>query len=447
MTDDHITRVHLLPVHFLPVHFLPGPPELPAHGIATRPWRSTVRGDRADRLTTSVTVSLPPPIAAVRFVPRGADLPLLDRAAEALRALDRQHGDRLVPLSAVLARTEAVASSRIEDEHADLADYARAVVGSRANGSATLMVAATAAVRCLQDDAASGTITAASVLRAHHDLLRDDPLDGRDAGRWRTVQNWIGGGRTPRRATYVPPPPELVPAAMDDLLAFTARDDLHPVAQAAIAHAQFASIPPFTDGNGRIGRALIGAVFRRRGLTTTVTAPVATALVADRARYFALLERFRSGSVHGFVADLAVAVGIACDEAAMTALVLDEHAAWAASSGAASAASSAAASAALADAVLTEEHADALARSTGTTTERLVDVLVRAGRLRPVTTRRRNRAWLVVDVADELDALGTRVATAVHERAMRQQLHAAPDGGLRDERAAPDGRLSDGHAA
>ncbi|OIH97290.1 Fic family protein [Curtobacterium sp. MCBA15_001] len=428
MTDDHTTPAHFSPVRLVPVHLLPGPPELPAHGIATRPWRSTVRGDRADRLTTSVTVSLPPPIADVRFVPLAVDLPLLDRAAEALRTLDRQHGDRLGPLGAVLARTEAVASSRIEDEHADLADYARAVVGSRANGSATLMVAATAAVRRLQDDAASGTITAASVLRAHHDLLRDDPLDGPDAGRWRTVQNWIGGGRTPRRATYVPPPPELVPAAMDDLLAFTARDDLHPVAQAAIAHAQFESIHPFTDGNGRVGRALIGAVFRRRGLTATVTAPVATALVADRARYFAHLERFRSGSVHGFVADLAVAVGIACDEAAMTAMVLDEHAAWAASS--------TAASAALADAVLTEEHADTLARTNGTTTERLVDDLVRAGRLRPVTTRRRNRAWLVVDVADELDALGTRVATAVHEHAMLRHLHAAPGGRLSEGRAA-----------
>ena len=223
----------------------------------------------------------------------------------------------------MLARTEAVASSRIEDEHADLDDYARAVVGSRANGSATLMVAATAAIRRMQDDATDGTVTASSILRAHHDLLRDDPVDGRDAGRWRTVQNWIGGGRSPRLAAYVPPPPELVPGAMDDLLAFVARDDVHPVAQAAIAHAQFESIHPFTDGNGRIGRALIGAVLRRRGITTAVTAPVATVLVADRARYFDHLVRYRSGAVHDFVADLAIAVGTACDEAALTALLLD----------------------------------------------------------------------------------------------------------------------------
>jgi fido (protein-threonine AMPylation protein) len=385
--------------------------EVPRHASAERPWRSALRGTRDDRMVTSVTTSLPPRIAAMPFVPMPSDVALLDRASDALRALDRDHGERLVALAGVLARTEAVASSRIEDEHADLDDYARAVVGIRANSSATLMVAATAAVRRLSDDAGSGTITAASILAAHHDLMRGDPTDGRDAGRWRTVQNWIGGGRTPRLATYVPPPPELVPEAMDDLLAFLARDDVHPVAQAAIGHAQFESIHPFTDGNGRIGRALIGAVFRRRGLTTTLTAPVATALVADRARYFDHLQRYRFGSVHDFVADLAVAVGTACDEASLTALLLDERA------------SVLGLHALRSDPVLTEDRATDLAAAAGTTTDRYVDALVRAHLIRAVTTRRRNRAWLVVDVAAELDAFAGRVRTAVLDRALQNEVH------------------------
>lgn len=378
-------------------------------------------------MTTTVTVSLPPRIADLRYRPHDADLPLLDRAVDALRGLEREHGGHLAALGQLLARTEAVASSRIEDEHADLDDYARAVVGHRANGSATLMVAATTALRRLQDDATAGTVSADSLLRAHRDLLRDDPLDGRDAGRWRTVQNWIGGGRSPRLATYVPPPPDVVPAAMDDLLAFVARDDVHPVAQAAIAHAQFESIHPFTDGNGRIGRALIGAVFRRRGLTTSVTPPVATVLVADRARYFAHLERYRTGAVHDFVADLAVALGTACDEAALTALVLAEHEPGPghehpgrvvrfAHGGVRSVALGV-------DPVLTEERAAVLASAVGTTTDRLVEDLVRSRRIRPVTTRRRNRAWLVVDVAHELDAFAERVRVATTERALRSRLH------------------------
>ncbi|ROS74734.1 Fic family protein [Curtobacterium sp. PhB130] len=375
--------------------------EVPRHTTTERPWRSALRGPRADRMTTSVTASVPPRIAELVVAPLPDDLALLDRAADALRTLDDDHGARLAPLAGLLARTEAVASSRIEDELADLDDYARAVVGIRANTSATLMVAATAAVRRLSADAGRGAITERSILAAHHELMRDDPVDGRAAGSYRTVQNWIGGGSTPRLATYVPPPPELVSDAMADLLAFLARDDVHPIAQAAIAHAQFESIHPFTDGNGRIGRALMGAVFRRRGLTTTLTAPVATALVADRARYFDHLVRYRFGSVHDFVADLAIAVGTACDEASVTALLLGEHTSDDGGDGL------------LDDPVLTEDRALELAAAAGVTTDDHVDRLIRAGVIRPVTTRRRNRAWLVTGVATELDAFAERVRAAV----------------------------------
>jgi len=411
-------------------------PEWAVHGTVERPWRSSRRGPRADRLCTAVTTSVPPPIADRRYVPVAGDLALLDRAAAALRSLDQHHGDRLGALGGLLARTEAVASSRIEDEHADLDDYARAVVGGRANGSATLMVAATTALARLTADASTGgdddtgsdgdgRITERSILAAHHDLMRDDPLDGRDAGRYRTVQNWIGGGGSPRLATYVPPPPELVPDAMADLVAFLERDDLHPVAQAAIAHAQFESVHPFTDGNGRVGRALIGAVLRRRGLTTTITVPVATALVADRSRYFEHLARYRSGFVHDFVADLARAIGSVCDEAALAALLLDEHAEdtrrqlpWPLPE-------------LSRDAVLTEDDAEDLVvalrrRSPGSgpaSVDALVRTLERTGTVRPVTQRRRRRAWLVTGVATELDAFAERVAAGVRDGADHRPLH------------------------
>jgi hypothetical protein len=76
---------------------------------------------------------------------------------------------------------------------------------------------------------------------------------------------------------------------MNDLLVFANRDDLPVLAQAAVAHAQFESIHPFTDGNGRIGRALINAILRRRRTTSRVVVPLASALVAHRDRYFDLL--------------------------------------------------------------------------------------------------------------------------------------------------------------
>lgn len=341
-------------------------------------------------------------------------LALLDRSAAALRSLDVHHGSRLAPLGLVLGRTEALASSRIEDESASVDDLARALVGVRANPGATAVVRAAGAVEGLLAAADSGAVTEAALLEAHRRLMRDDPVDGRYAGRWRDVQNWIGGGRTPRLAMYVPPPPELVAPLMADLLAFVHRVDLHPVAQAAIAHAQFESIHPFTDGNGRIGRALIGAVLRRRGVTTTVTAPIATALAADRERYFRHLERYRAGRVDEFVVDLALALGTVCDEASLTALLLAEHEADRAAGPCAAAPHAAVGRALAADPVLTEDHLQDLVP--GVDPDRVTDDLVRAGVLRPVTRRRRDRAWVAPAVVAELQAFEQRVHAAVCDR-------------------------------
>ena len=76
----------------------------------------------------------------------------------------------------------------------------------------------------------------------------------------------------------MPPPPELVPDLIEDLCAFCNGDLLPAVAQAALAHAQFETIHPFADGNGRTGRGLIHLVLRRRGLATRVLPPISLIL-------------------------------------------------------------------------------------------------------------------------------------------------------------------------
>jgi fido (protein-threonine AMPylation protein) len=87
------------------------------------------------------------------------------------------------------------------------------------------------------------------------------------AGRWRREQVWIGGGRiSSHNAAFVPPRADRVPGAIDDLVAFAHRDDIPALSHAAIAHAQFETIHPFPDGNGRTGRALIHAMIRNRAL-------------------------------------------------------------------------------------------------------------------------------------------------------------------------------------
>lgn len=94
---------------------------------------------------------------------------------------------------------------------------------------------------------------------------------------------------------FVPPHHRRVPDAIDDLLRFTARGDLPVLPQIALAHAQFETIHPFTDGNGRTGRALIQAMLRHRGLTRSVTVPVSAGLLTDTDSYFAALTAYRDG--------------------------------------------------------------------------------------------------------------------------------------------------------
>ena len=98
-------------------------------------------------------------------------------------------------------------------------------------------------------------------------------------GQFREKQNWIGGSAyNPCSAAFVPPPPEFVEGLIVDLVAFSNDDSLPAVAQAAIAHAQFETIHPFVDGNGRTGRALIHLILRRRGVAPRILPPVSLVL-------------------------------------------------------------------------------------------------------------------------------------------------------------------------
>src|SRR5207245_4929564 len=118
-------------------------------------------------------------------------------------------------------------------------------------------------------------------------------------------------------AAFVPPPPELVAELLADLCSFCNEDSLPAVAQAALAHAQFETIHPFVDGNGRTGRVLIHLVLRRRGLATRVLPPVSLILATLASDYIKRLTGFRHigsptsraalAGVNGWVASFAAA--------------------------------------------------------------------------------------------------------------------------------------------
>lgn len=202
-------------------------------------------------------------------------------------------------LARLLLRAESVASSKIEGLEVGGRRLLRAEAAS-ALGEDTNDVTATEVLRNIQamtwafgvvgrnDD-----ITIDHLLEAHRRLLDGSRLH-EYGGKIRDEQNWIGGSSyNPCSASFVPPPPTLARELMEDLCHFCNQDDLPAIVQAAMAHAQFETIHPFVDGNGRIGRALIHLVLRRRGLATRVLPPISLILATWSQDYVAGLTATR----------------------------------------------------------------------------------------------------------------------------------------------------------
>lgn len=219
-----------------------------------------------------------------------------DRVCADIRAFDADSASWGVPFASVLLRTESASSSQIENLTAGARAIALASLGGKAGANAVMIAANTDAMRAaveLADRISPNTI------RAMHERLNggDDPAN---AGRFRDQTVWIGG-RSPVTATFVAPPHGQVAASIDDLCRFARRTDLQPMVQAAIAHAQFETIHPFTDGNGRTGRALVSSILRHRGVSPGLTVPLSSGLLADTGEYFAALTAYRDGDLEPIV--------------------------------------------------------------------------------------------------------------------------------------------------
>ena len=149
-----------------------------------------------------------------------------------------------------------------------------------------------------------------------HQTLLEGTTEERYAGIVRTEQNWIGGrGVSPRDTAFVPPPPEYVDGLLDDLIEFVNLVDMPAVAQAAVAHAQFETIHPFSDGNGRAGRCLIHVVLRRRNVIERVAPAVSVVLAANAKRYISGLIDFREGRTDDWLGAFADAVATSANSA------------------------------------------------------------------------------------------------------------------------------------
>ena len=379
------------------------------------PWRQQVRaGSKGDRMVRTIRVCIPAEIASRTFGLDSAAISISESAISAISALDNVHGKTLRSLDRLLIRTESVASSNIENIFATSEEYARALYGNNSNASAVAMVAGTQALTSLITSIDSAKkITQSAIKDAHRTLMKDVPREQESAGKYRLVQNWIEGSNySPLHAIFVPPPPENVESLMKDLVTFANRDDIPALVQAAITHAQFESIHPFADGNGRIGRALVNAILRRKKVTTRVVVPIASFLVANRTAYFDDLNKYRDGHIESLLMRFAKAANIASVEAGKTATILiDLPSFWRKKLGTVRSGGSTSKllEGLISKPVFAAEELIGVIGKNPSSTYNAISKLHGVGILVPLSVRKRNQIWGAIDVLREMEELDRRI--------------------------------------
>lgn len=255
---------------------------------------------RSARRSGPYRAYLPDPLMGAPLLLSSGAEARIAQAERAVRSVSGGPSD-LAGVARFLLRSEAIASSQIEG----IAPSPRQVALAALEGEASLPKSAEMAQlvannmlvveRARSELAGAQTITVEHLVGLQAALLSAQPqLHG-----LRTVQNWIGRSNHPLDADFVPPPPENIPALMQDLVDYLGTASHSPIVQAALVHAQFETIHPFVDGNGRVGRSLIHTVLTRRGLTPGAVLPVSMVLSTLRDDYVNGLTRFRHSGEFG----------------------------------------------------------------------------------------------------------------------------------------------------
>jgi Fic family protein len=260
---------------------------------------------------------VPEPVAEIEVNLDGAVAALVAEAEARIAALNRSGSPALVPLARLLLRTESIASSKVEGMQADATSLARGEVahdtGRPLGEDVAGILANVDAMRLAVETATEHAAIEPGHLREIHRALLARSAPDR-AGRFREGQGWIGGNDyNPCDAVYVPPPEDRIEALVHDLCVFSDQDRLSPLVQAAIAHAQFETIHPFDDGNGRTGRALVQVLLRRRGLAPAFVPPVSVVLAAQKQRYIDGLVAFREDDLGRWLETFASAAARSAD--------------------------------------------------------------------------------------------------------------------------------------
>lgn len=358
-----------------------------------------------------------------------ADVVDAERAVERLNQETRSLRDSEA-VARLLLRAEAVASSKIEGLELEgrrllKAQVAAALGEDPSDVTATEVLNNIEAMRWAIDSVAEvDRIRVKHLLGIHERLLAGTRLQ-QHAGKLREQQNWIGGSSyNPCSAAFVPPPWEHVGDLLEDLCEFCDDDGLPAITQAALAHAQFETIHPFVDGNGRTGRALIHVILRRRGLSPIVVPPVSLVLATWSQDYINGLSatRYHADPLsHEAMEGLDRWVGVfaaattrsVADAETYEERITDVQSAWRAALGKVRANS---AVDLLIDAlpgapIVTVHSAAALIGRTDQAVNEAIPRLVDAGVLTQTTVGRRNRAFEAPDLIDAFNDLERQLAS------------------------------------
>lgn len=132
------------------------------------------------------------------------------------------------------------------------------------------------------------------IRQMHETLMSGVRGEDKKPGKFRDTQNWIGPrGCSMEEATYVPPPPVVLDHLLDNFIQYVnvQQDDIDPIVQAAMVHAQFEMIHPFDDGNGRIGRILIPLFLTNKQCLVSPSFYISRYFESNREEYSGCLER------------------------------------------------------------------------------------------------------------------------------------------------------------
>jgi Fic family protein len=365
-----------------------------AHG----PYRAAVPARIADS-----GLALPTEVSALA---EDALIELARFDADLAAASPWHEGEELAPLDAVLLRTESASSSQIENVTAGAKSLALATIDERTGMNARMVAANVAAMRMAIE--LSEELSVDAILAMHGALLAEQAHA--QPGRIREEQVWIGGGSSPHSAAFVPPDAGRVREALDDLLTFCERTDVAVLPQIAIAHAQFETIHPFLDGNGRTGRALVQAMLRHSRTTRRLTVPVSAGLLAHTEEYFGALTAYRDGDPVPIIECFAEAAFAAVVNGRR--LVADlRHVAdrWRAEITARRGATAwRLISLVISQPAITVRYVQERTGVSQPAAARAIAQLVEAGVLTPSNANRRNRVWIAPEVIRSLDDFSAR---------------------------------------